>query len=571
MTWSIFSGRAVLMMALAGVAAAASPDDQYVAGPDSRPVAGVPHGQTFQFEFSGSRIFPGTVRTVTVYVPAEYRGDKPACVFVGLDNLGFEAATVFDNLIYRHEMPVTIGVGVGSGMVPSARPPENPRWDRSMEFDGLNDRLARFLLEELLPEVQRRAAPDGRKIILSDDPNDRAIGGASTGGIGSFTAAWQRPDAFRRVFTAIGTFVGMRGGDRYPVLVRKTEPKPIRIFMQDGSRDEWPGGPEMGDWWMSNQTMERALEFAGYDVRHVWGEGTHNGNQALAVFPEAMKWLWRDWPKPIVAGHSQNTFLQEILPADNTGWTRVGGDQTVGDGLAADEHGEIVAPTLPAPLRFLGLGPGDRRYVADGKTGDLSLMTSDQLSVVAPHLWPQQIDAAHDGRIYATSAGAAETGGELWLVAPGAAPRLLDRGLRHPSGIALSPDGLWLAVVEKASHGGYSYRVKPDGSVDAKQKFYWLQVADEDEDSGATALAMDRDGRLYAATRVGVQVLDRNGRVRAILPLNGQAVIAIAFGGPHFNQLYVVAADHHLYRRTLTVVGAPPAAPPITLPPWSAG
>ncbi|HEY3756783.1 MAG TPA: alpha/beta hydrolase-fold protein [Opitutaceae bacterium] len=216
MKWRVLIRVMPLIVTLTGAAGAASPDDQYVAGPDSRPMPGVPRGETFAFEFSGSHIFPGTTRTVTVYVPAEYRGDKPACVYVGLDSLGFEAATVFDNLTFRHEMPVTIGVGVESGTVPSVHPPENPRFDRSVEFDGLNDRLSRFLLEELLPEVQRRGTRDGRKIRLSDDPNDRAIGGASTGGIGAFTTAWERPDAFRRVFSAIGTYVGCAAATAIP-------------------------------------------------------------------------------------------------------------------------------------------------------------------------------------------------------------------------------------------------------------------------------------------------------------------------------------------------------------------
>ena len=231
-----------------------APSDHYVLGADSKPQASVVAGKTLTFQLADSKIFPGTVHTITVYIPAAYQGDKPACVYVGLDSLGFNAATVFDNLIAQHAMPVTIAIGVSPGNVASASPPDNPRFDRSLEFDSLNDRLSRFLLEEVLPEVERHPTPDGHAIKLSTDPNDRAIGGGSTGAIAAFTVAWQRPDAFRRVFSAIGTYVGMRGGEQYYVLVRKTEPKPLRIFMQDGVHDEWPGGPEMGDWWMSNQT-----------------------------------------------------------------------------------------------------------------------------------------------------------------------------------------------------------------------------------------------------------------------------------------------------------------------------
>ena len=224
------------------------PSDHYPLGLDSLVHRSVAAGKTFSFDLKDSRIFPGTTRIITVYVPAAYHGDKPACVYVGFDGLGFHAATVFDNLIAQHAMPVTVGIGIapGSGRFCETLP-DNPRFDRSFEFDSLNDRLARFVLEEVLPEVGA-AIPVRTDIAikLSTDPNDRAIGGGSTGAIAAFTVAWERPDAFRRVFSAIGTYVGMRGGEQYYVLVRKTEPKPLRIFMQDGVHDEWPGGPGDG-------------------------------------------------------------------------------------------------------------------------------------------------------------------------------------------------------------------------------------------------------------------------------------------------------------------------------------
>ena len=295
--------------------------DNYPLGPDSQPHASVAAGKTFTFTLTDSKIFPDTTRTITVYVPAAYKGDKPACVYVGLDGLGFNAATVFDNLIAQHAMPITIGIGVSPGVVASASPPDNPRFDRSFEFDSRSDRLARFLIEEVMPQVERHTTADGRAIRLSTDPNDRAIGGGSTGAIAAFTVAWERPDAFRRVFSAIGTYVGMRGGEQYYVLVRKTEPKPLRIFMQDGVHDEWPGGPEMGDWWMSNQTMNRALEFAGYDVRHIWGAGTHNGSQAARVFPDAMRWLWRD----LAGAHPGRGTRQSGTQGDSAAGRRLAG------------------------------------------------------------------------------------------------------------------------------------------------------------------------------------------------------------------------------------------------------
>src|SRR4029434_6438394 len=207
----------------------------------------------------------------------------------------------------KKEMPVTIGVFVAPGVVKATDANAAlDRFNRSFEYDGLGDNYARFLLEELLPEVETKKTSDGRPIRLSRNGNDRAIGGSSSGAICAFTAAWEQPEAFSRVFSAIGTYVGLRGGDRYHTLIRKFEPKPIRIFLQDGSNDNNIYG---GDWWMANQTMERALTFAGYEVQHVWGEGGHNGRHGAALFPDAMRWLWKDWPQPVQVGQTKNNTL----------------------------------------------------------------------------------------------------------------------------------------------------------------------------------------------------------------------------------------------------------------------
>ena len=583
-----------------------TPDDQYVPGPDSLPQSGVPKGRIFEFTFDHSKVFPGTTRRISVYVPAEYRAEKPACVYVGLDALSFESPVVFDNLIHKKEMPVTIGIGVPPGVVDSADPGNNPRFNRSLEFDGLNGDLARFLIEEIFPEVESRKTPDGLPILLSKDPNDRAAGGGSTGGIGSFTLAWERPDAFRRVFTAVGTFVGMRGGDKYPVLVRKTEPKPIRIFMQDGSHDGLdPFLGEVGDWWMGNQAMLRSLQFAGYQVEHVWGEGTHNGRHATAIFPDAMRWLWKDWPQPVVAGASKNTFLTGsqlpggkvwlfrgiLLP--NEDWQAVSGDyQSVGV-LAADRRGQIVFrdgsgqktwivgsdgrpseyPLIQGSYAGLAYGPDGSAYVTDAAKARIVAFASDgRASTIAEGIRGLDLVVTHGGFVYVTEQGAGDRpSGKVWVIKPGGQKTLLDSGLNRPSGIALSPDGLWLAVAESRMHWGYSYRVASDGSVQDKQRFYWFHVPDDAGDSGAGAWAMDRDGRLYAATRMGIQVFDRNGRARAILPVPGGEATGLAFGGADFGTLYVCCADHRLYRRKMNASGAPSWSEPIKLPAGAAG
>jgi hypothetical protein len=462
---------------------------------------------------------------------------------------------------------VTIAVGVSPGQVASVVTAGNPRFDRSFEFDGLNDALARCIVEEVLPEVEKRTTPDGLPIRLSRDPNDRCTGGGSTGGIAAFTLAWERPDQFRRVFTAIGTFVGMRGGDRYPVLVRKTEPKPIRVFQQDGENDQWMGGPEVGDWWMSNQTLDRALEFAGYEHQHVWGTGRHSGRHATAIFPDAMRYLWKDWPNPVRAqtARTQNLVLKAILDPD-AAWQLVSEAGQACDHLAADPQGNVVFhDTAAKRTRRLAVDgtireepaiPGDRAFgfAADGR------------AVTVEGLKAAFVSPTSTGRVYATDADA----DRAWLIQPDGTRTLLDEGLKHPTGIALSPDGSWLAVMEGRSHWGYSYRVKPDGTVEWKQPFYWAHVPDWAEESGAGGLCMDRDGRGYLATHLGVQVFDRNGRSRGILPMPEGEATSVCFGGAKFDTLFVTSGGR-LYQRPMKSVGAPSFLPTIKLPPWGGG
>lgn len=582
-----------------------SPDDQYVPGPDSQPQAGVPTGKTFDFAFDTSNVFRGTKRKVTVYIPAEYMADKPACLYVGLDSLSFSVPVVFDNLIYKKEMPVTIALGVPSGEVKSAEATQNPRFNRSLEFDGMNGDLARFLIEEIIPEVERHTTPDGQRILISQDPNDRAIGGASTGAIGSFTVAWERPDSFRRVFTAIGTFVGMRGGDHYPVLIRKTEPKPIRIFMQDGSHDGLDGAlGEVGDWWMSNQTMLRALQFSGYEVGHTWGEGTHNMRHPTAVIPDAMRWLWKDWPRPVRRGETENTFLGGVRPPGRAripngillpdeDWQQVPGAYRSSGVVVADPQGNVLFQDREAGKTWaiccggqpeettrvggsyegIAFGANGCAYIADPFHASIVACATDgSRATVAKGVHGLDLVVDHSGTIFLTEPGSGDIpSGRVWRISSNGEKVLLDSGLDHPTGIALSPDGLWLAVAENRTHWGYSYRVTSNGNLQAKQRFYWFHVPDNADDSGAGAWVMDQDGRLYAASRMGIQVFDRNGRSRAILPVPGVAVTGVSFGGAGFDILYVACADQRLYRRKLNVSGAPAWAKPIVLPKWSAG
>jgi enterochelin esterase family protein len=298
MRWKI--ALALLTWATVGVAAAPkgpSPDDQYKKlTPDSEEQPGVPKGKLEKFTWNTSRVFPGTTREVTVYVPAQYNAAKPAAVFVCQDGVLYKAPTVFDNLIARGEMPVTIGIFLQPGdfpLKPGEKPRKRPdgrpagRANRSVEYDTLSDAYARFLLEEILPEV-------GRKYNLTKQAEGRCIAGSSSGGICAFTVCWQRPDAFRKCYSVVGSFTNIRGGNQYPELVRNSPPKPIRVFQQDGANDIVN---QYGSWPEANQAMAKALREKGYDHKFVFGEGVHSSNHGTQIFPDAMRWMWRDYAK----------------------------------------------------------------------------------------------------------------------------------------------------------------------------------------------------------------------------------------------------------------------------------
>jgi len=543
---------------------------------------GVPKGEVLKFTYDQSKIYPGTWREYWVYVPAQYKGDQPACVYVNQDGIQWKAPTVFDNLIYRKEMPVTIGVFVSPGRVP-ADSGSNAlhRYNRSFEYDGTNDAYARFILTEILPEVEKQKTSDGRAIKLSKNGNDRAIGGSSSGAVCAFTAAWEHPEAFSRVFSAIGTYIGLRGGDRYPVLVRKYEPKPIRVFLQDGTNDL---NIYAGDWWKANEMMERSLTFAGYEVNHEWGEGAHNGNHGTAIFPKAMRWLWKDWPKPITKGNSKNSFLSDLLiPGED--WEVVGENYKFTEGTAVNAKGEVFYLDIPVSKcykvdtdkKLVALttdtkrasgtcfGPDGKRYTAAGGTKQiLSYDANEKETVVADSVAGNDLVVGNNGNIYVTVPNGSAQPGKLYLIRPGGEKLVVDDGLKFPNGVTISPDQTQLYATESASHWVWIYKIKPDGTLTYKQRFGWLHVPDWEENAWSDGLKCDTAGRVFVATRIGIQVLDQLGRVNAIIPAppsNGQTS-NLCFGGPDFNIMYVSAGDK-IFRRKLKTKGANTFAPPL--------
>ena len=563
----------ILLLILATVAFPQTTGN-YEPGPDSKPRSDVPKGEILKFSFDKSKIFPGTTREYSIYVPAQYRPDNPACVYVGQDGNKFEAPIVFDNLIYKKEMPVTVGVFVMYGKVPAANAGAAlDRFNRSYEYDSLGDNYARFLLEELLPEVETKKTADGRAIKLSHHGNDRAIGGASSGAIAAFTAAWERPEEFSRVFSAIGTYVGLRGGEVYPTLIRKFEPKPIRIFLQDGANDLDNAG---GDWWMANQTMARALAFAGYDMQYVWGSGAHDGKHATAIFPDAMRWLWRDWPQRIKPGPGKNSTLNDVLvPGED--WQLVADGYQFTEGPATNTKGEIFFDDVPASRTYkIGLdgkvtlfnpdsrrgdgqafGPDGRLYaVATNTQQILAYDPGGKSSVIADGFIANDITVAHNGNVYVTNPpqGNSPEPSKVWLIKPDGTKLVVDAGLKFSNGITLSPDQTLLYVADSRSHWVYSYQIQADGSLRDKQPFFWLYTPDTLDWSSADGLRVDSDGRLYVATAMGIQVADQIGRVQCIIPTPNARVANFTFGGERRDTLFVMSADK-IYKRKLKVKG----------------
>ena len=324
----------IALLTFLSSAFAAPTDDVYKLGPDSQPQPGVPQGKVSEWAQLPSEAYPGTLHDYCVYIPAQYDKKRPAALMVFQDGQAWVRLTgdyrtpyVLDNLIYRREIPVMIAVFINPGRRPDQPEASANDWgdrssNRPQEYNALDDKYAKVVIDELLPVL-------AKQFNLSANPDDRGIGGASSGAIAAFTVAWHRPDQFRKVLSTIGSFTNIRGGHVYPDLIRSSERKPIRIFLQDGVNDnrglrkrdgeEATYNPER-DWHAQNRKMVAALTEKGYDVNFTWGIGTHSNKQGGAILPEMLRWLWRDYPRPDDArGMSNRTlFVPPEPPAPPT-------------------------------------------------------------------------------------------------------------------------------------------------------------------------------------------------------------------------------------------------------------
>lgn len=366
------------LVALAFAAnARAQGGDDYAPGPDSKPRDGVAKGQLLKGEYVAAQtsVFPGTVREYQIYLPAGHDASQPAPFMVFQDGVIYQAPVVFDNLIARKEIPPLVGIFIRPGVVPAAGEQALPRFNRSFEYDSVSDRYARFLIDEFLPAIRQR-----HSLNLSDDPNARAIAGSSSGGICAFMVAWHRPDQFRRVFTSVGTYVGIHGADQLPVWVRKCEPKPLRLHLQSGEQDN---NLYCGDWWMANQTMQRSLMWNGYDVSHTWGTGGHNQKHATAIFPEVLRGLWKGYPaEPITAnprGEARWRGAEIVGPGD---WEPISGK--TGHRLDVDAAGAVSVTTEPLARAIRHDGAAFASQLSDpGTVSGLCLSPDQTLLYVA--------------------------------------------------------------------------------------------------------------------------------------------------------------------------------------------
>jgi sugar lactone lactonase YvrE/enterochelin esterase-like enzyme len=552
--------------------------EEYKLGPDSERHADVPIGKVTKYQWSNSKIYPGTTRDYWVYVPAQYKPDKPACTMVFQDggtfvneNGAFRTTVVFDNLIAKGELPVIVGVFVNPGVVPPNGPNAEARYNRSYEYDAVGPRYPTFLLDEILPEV-------AKLYNLSQDPNDRAIAGSSSGGNGAFNAAWTRPDGFHRVLSFIGGFTNLRGDHIYPSLVRKMETKPLRVFLQDGTQDVNI---------YSNYELNLAMQHAGYDSTLVVGSEGHNSKHGSAILPDALRWLWRDYPKPIVKPlKGERHFLTNNVLDPAKDWELVSQGYKFTEGPAVDREGNVFFSDIPnnrihkisldgkvtvfkedtGGVNGLMFGLDGRLYgCQNGRKRIVAYSPDGSESVIAEGVESNDLAINSRGEIYFTDPAHKK----VWYIDAKANKRVAHEGITFPNGVRFSPDQAFLNVADTAGRWIWSFSVEPDGSLKNAVPFHRLEIPDEVESgmlrSGADGMTVDTEGFLYVATRLGIQIADPAGRTVGILnkPQSGDPS-NVVFGGSDFQTLYVTSGDK-VFRRWIRRKGALPwvaAKPP---------
>ncbi len=585
--------RMITMAAALALAPAAHAADVFKPTKDHDVQAGVPQGKVIEMGEWQSKLFPDTVRNWWIYVPAQYKPDGSAALMVFQDGQNyinpkgnFRAPIVFDNLIARGEMPPTLAVFVNPGHEPKKGKAKSPTAgsNRGFEYNSLGDRYPRFILEEILPEVAKRYP-------FSKDPELRAIAGSSSGAIAAFTVAWERPDEFRKVFSTVGSFVNLRGGHDYPALIRKTERKPIRVFLQDSTGDN---DNPFGHWPTANQLMHSALAYMGYDVKFEFAEGYgHNSIHGGQLFPEAMRWLWRkEAHTPVVGSKGDLTVDMTLhrLLIEGQNWEVAVEGLTFADAACTDAAGNFYFADVRAGGIYrlerdgtktklsdegasgLKFGPDGRLYGCLGAKKHIFALElkSGALETIATDVQPNDFVITDRGHIYFTETQKKQVS---FVDVKTKAVRPADTGLAGPNGISLSPDQATLAVSESQGHHVWAYRINPDGSIDAKTPYMTLRrpidpkAESKSQElppylarSGGDGMTSDTLGRYYVTSLVGVQVFDPTGRLCGVLdkPQRDKGVTSCVLAGEKRDTLFVTSGDK-IFRRKVQATGNPVA------------
>jgi enterochelin esterase-like enzyme/sugar lactone lactonase YvrE len=570
-------------------AAEIKPDSKPARHPDAEPKAGVPEGKVTEMPVWKSTIFPNTERSWWVYVPAQYKPDGSAALMIFQDGHDYQnrggawgVPTVLDNLIAAGDIPPMVAVFINPGHDPS-KERKNP-WsssNRSLEYDGLGPNYSRLLLEEIIPDVEKQWP-------VSKDPEMRGLCGASSGGICSFTAAWERPDQFRRVLSTIGSFVNLRGGNVYPYHIRKTERRPLRVFLQDTSGDL---DNPFGHWPTANKQMHAALAYMGYDVKFDFMEGFgHNSHRGGAVFPDAMRWLWRKEKTASSPGKVNDDLggdmsLNKLL-IESEGWQTLADGFGFADGLSGDAGGHLYANDLKgggywkiAPdgtkTKLIDENGSGAKFAPDGRIvfcqgGKKRLVAMDlktsAVEVLAENVAPNDLVLTAPGWVYFTDTGKGEV---IGVEIKSKTVRTAASGITAPNGIALSPDGGTLAVSEYKGDRVWAWRVNPDGTldaglpcmtlrqpIDAKGQFPFNAPPPYKPESGGDGMCSDAQGRWYVTSTLGVQIFDPTGRECGLLthPAPGKQLVSAAFAGPDRSWLCIAAGDR-IVRRKVQAAG----------------
>ena len=592
------------------------PPADYSLGPDSQPQPGVPKGAVTRHVLAPGTFFPGTPHNYQVYVPAQRDAGRPLPFMIFLDGGGYagdnvRVPVVLDNLIAKRDLPPMAAIFIDPGVMPALSEAAQNRYERIFEYDSLTPRFANFLVEELIPEVSKLCP-------LSSDPNDRGIAGLSTGGVGAFVAAWNRPDQFRRVITWIGSFGNFRGADRLPGLIRRTEPRPIRVFMQTGRQDLVNYA---GSWYLENPRMAAALEFAGNDVKIELGEDGHSNRHGASMLPDTLRWLWRGHPQPVTVGEAavpgmgRGIFAQLVprrelvppppnpsapAPAQGRGapaagrgggprgavyalispdklWEPVGDSYKSATSPTADKDGNVlfadpessriyradaagnvtVFKDNTGGARALRIGADGRVYAVQPAAKRLvSYGPGGDEKTVARNLEANDLALTRTGAIYFVDTAHRTVG----YISPAGERRVVyERGeIMSPSALTLTPDQAMLLVGDAMDRFQWSFQIAADGSLTNGEPFQRLEMPEEGLFSGVAGLAADTLGYMWATSAIGIQVCEQPGRCTNILnkpEFNARPIGSIAFGGPGRAWLYVTQGGR-LFRRETKRTGA---------------